>query len=183
MTDSGTSFNVVVVQFNGGLQRQKVVSVLRVSASGVALHAVDGSVRCQAAYHDQMQVLRQQHLSAYSTDKHTYGACMPCRAVPLAVFDHCQKLLQICGARGGGDGAAQGLFLAFQRGDAYMLVRITAALVPTVFADMGHFNSRTNAPAACVQACESSKQRNVCILLIRKLAATKGFNLHGPVAE
>ena len=56
LTDGGASFNVVVVQFNGGLQRQKVVSVLRVSASGLALHAVNGSVRCQAAYHDQMQV-------------------------------------------------------------------------------------------------------------------------------
>ena len=56
LMDREASFNVVVVQFNGGLQRQKVVSVLRVSPSGVALHGVDGSVRCQAAYHDQMQV-------------------------------------------------------------------------------------------------------------------------------
>ncbi len=56
MADSGGAFNVVVVQFNGAVQRQKVVSVLHVTPEEVALHAADGSVRCQAAYHAKMQV-------------------------------------------------------------------------------------------------------------------------------
>ncbi len=75
----------MVVQFNGGLQRQKVVSVLRVSPSGVALHGVDGSVRCEAAYHSQMQVPSQEDLSAILMSQHTYNGRMPRRAVPLAV--------------------------------------------------------------------------------------------------
>ena len=59
--------------------------------------------------------------------------------------------LQVCGARGGGDGAAQGVFLAFAAGQAFML------------------------------ACESSRQRNVCILLIRTFAAKgMGHVLVGP---
>ena len=56
LVESGGAFNVVVVQFNGVVQRQKVVSVLHVTAEGVALHAADGAERCKALYHGRMQV-------------------------------------------------------------------------------------------------------------------------------
>ena len=52
---------MVVVQFNGAVQRQKVVSVLHVTPEEVALHAADGTIRCQAAYHGKMQVRAQWH--------------------------------------------------------------------------------------------------------------------------
>ena len=60
------------------------------------------------------------------------------------------RVVQVCGARGGGDGAAQGVFLAFAAGQAFML------------------------------ACESSRQRNMCIMLIRTLAEGTGHYLKGP---
>ncbi len=91
--DSGTSFNVVVVQFNGGLQRQKVVSVLRVSAAGVALHGVDGSVRCEAAYHNQMQVPCQEHLLG-----HIWRLCDAARGlyyIYLLIVRHCCRYAEL----------------------------------------------------------------------------------------
>ena len=87
---------------------------------------------------------------------------------------------QVCGARGGGDGAAQGLFLAFNRGQAFMLV---GRKHRTGTAYMLRLMSCILSAAAPTQACESSKQRNVCILLIRKLAAARGYALKGPITE
>lgn len=57
----------------------------------------------------------------------------------------CEKVnydgVQVCGARGGGDGAAQGLFLALSSQHVFML------------------------------ALETPAKRNVCILLLRKVRA------------
>ena len=58
--------------------------------------------------------------------------------------------MQVCGARGGGDAAAQGLFLALSPSLVFML------------------------------ACESAKQRNAAILLIRDRAKERGFQVLGP---
>ena len=58
--------------------------------------------------------------------------------------------MQVCGARGGGDAAAQGLFLALSPSLVFML------------------------------ACESAKQRNAAILLIRSRARERGFQVLGP---
>ena len=58
--------------------------------------------------------------------------------------------MQVCGARGGGDAAAQGLFLALSPSLVFML------------------------------ACESAKQRNAAIMLIRKRAAEKRVCVLGP---
>ncbi len=58
--------------------------------------------------------------------------------------------MQVCGARGGGDAAAQGLFLALSPSLVFML------------------------------ACESAKQRNAAIMLIRHRAAERGFSVLGP---
>lgn len=58
--------------------------------------------------------------------------------------------MQVCGARGGGDAAAQGLFLALSPSLVFML------------------------------ACESAKQRNTAILLIRARALERGFQVLGP---
>ena len=58
--------------------------------------------------------------------------------------------MQVCGARGGGDAAAQGLFLALSPSLVFML------------------------------ACESAKQRNAAILLIRDRALVRGYNVLGP---
>ena len=58
--------------------------------------------------------------------------------------------MQVCGARGGGDAAAQGLFLALSPSLVFML------------------------------ACESAKQRNAAILLIRERAKERGFQVLGP---
>lgn len=55
--------------------------------------------------------------------------------------------MQVCGARGGGDAAAQGLFLALSPSLVFML------------------------------ACESAKQRNTAILLIRSRALERGFQV------
>ena len=49
-------FNVVVVQVNGEVQRQKEVSTLDVSLAGVALLGADGSIRCRTGYTPSMQV-------------------------------------------------------------------------------------------------------------------------------
>lgn len=53
----GGSFAVVVVQVNGEVQRQKVVSTLDVSAAGIALLGSNGTLRCQTEYNPGMQVL------------------------------------------------------------------------------------------------------------------------------
>ena len=58
--------------------------------------------------------------------------------------------LQVCGARGGGDAAAQGLFLAFGPQLVFML------------------------------ACESARQRNAAILIIRHFAKERGVIILGP---
>ena len=58
--------------------------------------------------------------------------------------------MQVCGARGGGDAAAQGLFLALSPSLVFML------------------------------ACESAKQRNAAILLIRRRAAERNTVVLGP---
>ena len=60
------------------------------------------------------------------------------------------EAMQVCGARGGGDAAAQGLFLALSPSLVFML------------------------------ACESAKQRNAAILLIRKRAAERNVVVLGP---
>ena len=60
------------------------------------------------------------------------------------------EAMQVCGARGGGDAAAQGLFLALSPSLVFML------------------------------ACESAKQRNAAILLIRKRAAERNVIVLGP---
>lgn len=52
----GGLFNVVVVQVNGEVQRQKEVSTLDVSLAGVALLGADGSNRCRTGYTPSMQV-------------------------------------------------------------------------------------------------------------------------------
>lgn len=52
----GGSFAVVVVQVNGEVQRQKVVSTLDVSAAGIALLGSNGTLRCQTEYNTGMQV-------------------------------------------------------------------------------------------------------------------------------
>lgn len=57
---------------------------------------------------------------------------------------------QVCGARGDGDAAAQGLFLALAPHAAFSL------------------------------ACESTKQRNAIILLVRARARARGFAALGP---
>mmetsp|Transcript_9660 Transcript_9660/g.29090 ORF Transcript_9660/g.29090 Transcript_9660/m.29090 type:complete len:481 (+) Transcript_9660:260-1702(+) len=59
--------------------------------------------------------------------------------------------MQVCGARGGGDGAAQGLFLALSSQHVFML------------------------------ALETPAKRNVCILLLRKMAARQNLMLDGPM--
>jgi hypothetical protein len=58
--------------------------------------------------------------------------------------------MQVCGARGGGDGAAQGMFLALNPQHVFML------------------------------ALETPDKRNVCISLIRKMAGKAGYTLEGP---
>jgi len=58
--------------------------------------------------------------------------------------------MQVCGARGGGDAAAQGLFLALDPSQVFML------------------------------ACESARERNAAIMLIRKFAEECAVNLVGP---
>lgn len=58
--------------------------------------------------------------------------------------------MQVCGARGGGDGAAQGMFLALNSKHVFML------------------------------ALETPHKRNICIGLIRALAARAGLQLEGP---
>ena len=60
----GGSFAVVVVQVNGEVQRQKVVSTLDVSVAGIALLGVDGGLRCRSDYNSSMQVLRRHNLRA-----------------------------------------------------------------------------------------------------------------------
>lgn len=59
--------------------------------------------------------------------------------------------MQVCGARGGGDGAAQGLFLAMSSQHVFML------------------------------ALETPTKRNTCILFLRKMAGLQGLQLEGPV--
>lgn len=59
--------------------------------------------------------------------------------------------MQVCGARGGGDGAAQGLFLAMSSQHVFML------------------------------ALETPAKRNTCILFLRKMAGLQGLQLEGPV--
>jgi hypothetical protein len=58
--------------------------------------------------------------------------------------------MQVCGARGGGDAAAQGLFLCLGPTLVFML------------------------------ALESAKQRNAAIMLIRMRALARGFHVLGP---
>lgn len=61
LAESGAgSFNVVVVQINGEVQRQKEVSTLDVSLAGIALLGADGSLRCRTGYTPSMQVLPWQ---------------------------------------------------------------------------------------------------------------------------
>ena len=62
----------------------------------------------------------------------------------------CIYVMQVCGARGGGDAAAQGLFLALSPALVFML------------------------------ACEASRERNAAIMLIRRFAQEVGINLGGP---
>ena len=61
--------------------------------------------------------------------------------------------MQICGARGGGDAAGQGLFLALHPSQVFML------------------------------ALQSPRERNAAILLTRSMAKAKGFKVEGPKGE
>mmetsp|Transcript_9029 Transcript_9029/g.15507 ORF Transcript_9029/g.15507 Transcript_9029/m.15507 type:complete len:648 (-) Transcript_9029:247-2190(-) len=61
--------------------------------------------------------------------------------------------MQVCGARGAGDAASQGLFLALSPQLVFML------------------------------ACESSRERNAAIMLMRKFAGVKNIALGGPEAD
>mmetsp|Transcript_62778 Transcript_62778/g.198836 ORF Transcript_62778/g.198836 Transcript_62778/m.198836 type:complete len:473 (+) Transcript_62778:208-1626(+) len=58
--------------------------------------------------------------------------------------------MQVCGARGGGDAAALGLFLALKPKLIFML------------------------------ACESARERNAAVMLIRSMASSKGLSIGGP---
>jgi len=64
--------------------------------------------------------------------------------------EHYSQTMQVCGARGGGDAAAQGLFLALSSSLVFML------------------------------ACESSRERNAAIMLIRRFALESNIQLGGP---
>eukprot|EP00958_Prasinococcus_capsulatus_P029685 scaffold7614_cov417-Prasinococcus_capsulatus_cf.AAC.6 len=61
--------------------------------------------------------------------------------------------MQVCGARGGGDAAGQGLFLALHPSQVFML------------------------------ALQSPRERNAAILLVRSMAKAKGLKLEGPKGE
>ena len=61
--------------------------------------------------------------------------------------------MQICGSRGGGDAAGQGLFLALHPSQVFML------------------------------ALQSPRERNAAILLTRSMAKAKGFKVEGPKGE
>ncbi|KAK9829587.1 hypothetical protein WJX72_006683 [[Myrmecia] bisecta] len=61
-----------------------------------------------------------------------------------------RQTMQVCGARGAGDAAAQGMFLAIAADQVFML------------------------------ACESARERNACIMLIRQMAAAHSLLLAGP---
>jgi hypothetical protein len=85
--------------------------------------------------------------------------------------------MQVCGARGGGDAAAQGLFLALSPSlvRAWCLHRVRAPQALRLL--------RVSLLASCqvfMLACESAKQRNAAIVLIRERARDRGFAVLGP---
>lgn len=88
---------------------------------------------------------------------------------------------QVCGARGGGDAAAQGLFLAFGPQLVFMLVRLASRHNGAPVA--GCFRIRVSSRVVfrvVAQACESARQRNAAILLIRHYAKERGVVVLGP---
>ena len=119
----------------GMVQRKRTVADLHINAEGlrVTLSWVEVA---SASYHAGMQV-RLQH-SSISIRLSSSGSASLLVACGVPPHSRC-ALEQVCGARGGGDGAAQGMFLALNPQHVFML------------------------------ALETPDKRNVCISLIRKV--------------
>ena len=137
-------FNVVVVQRNGEMQDRREVHQLEVLPSKLKLKRA-GRTRYKEDYTAAMQARAP-------------GGPSPAIGVARAALLRLAlsrvggeaARAQVCGARGGGDAAAQGLFLALGPHLVFML------------------------------ACESARQRNAAIMLIRHFAAEKGLSILGP---
>ena len=104
---------------------------LRADAEGLRV-TVSGVEVASASYHADMQVP-----SLRASKTHTVKPLFTTAHIDPP--DHRCAIPQVCGARGGGDGAAQGMFLALNPQHVFML------------------------------ALETPHKRNVCIGLIRKV--------------
>lgn len=120
--------------FAGVVQRKRTVADLHVNAEGLRVTLSGVEVAC-ASYHDGMQVLQHSSISILLSSSGS-ATLQVARGVPPHSW--C-ALEQVCGARGGGDGAAQGMFLALHPQHVFML------------------------------ALETPDKRNMCISLIRKV--------------